>query len=200
MKTTTIMNAVNFFEQHAGQLHTSQAIRLGIAPRTLYALRDAGRIEEVTRGVYRLTGAYTSEHADLVQVALRISKGVICLVSALAFHGLTTQIPHEVHVALPLDAEKPRLAYPPVRLFWLSKPAHSAGAEEHLLDGVTVRIYSREKTIADCFKYRNKIGLSLAMEALREALTQGCKPETLLEFAHIDRVEKVLRPYLEAML
>ncbi len=100
----------------------------------------------------------------------------------------------------PLDAEKPRLAYPPVRLFWLSKPAHSAGVEEHLLDGVAVRIYSREKTISDCFKYRNKIGLSLALEALKEGLAQGCKPETLLNFARIDRVEKVIRSYLEALL
>jgi len=200
MKTNTIENAMTLFEQHAGQLRTSQAIRLGIAPRTLYALRDAGRIEEVTRGVYRLPGAPVSEYADLVQVALRIPKGVICLVSALAFHGLTTQIPHEVFVALPLDAEKPRLAYPPVRLFWLSRPAYEAGVEERVLDGVTVRLYSREKTIADCFKYRNKTGLSLALEALKEGLGQGCKPETLLEFARTDRVEKVMRPYLEALL
>ncbi len=194
------MYAITLFEQHAGQLRTSQAIRLGIAPRTLYALRDAGRIEEATRGVYRLTGAPVSENADLVQIALRIPKGVICLISALAFHGLTTQIPHEVYVALPLDAEKPRLAYPPVRLFWLSRPAHSAGVEEHLLDGVAVRIYGREKTISDCFKYRNKIGLNLALESLKEGIAQGCKPETLLEFARIDRVENVMRPYLEALL
>jgi predicted transcriptional regulator of viral defense system len=200
MKTNTIEKAMTIFRQHSGRLRSSQAIRLGIAPRTLYALRDAGQIEEVTRGVYRLPNAPPTEQADLVQVALRIPKGVICLVSALAFHNLTTQIPHEVYVALPLDAEKPRLAYPPVRLFWLSKPAYSAGVQEHILDNVTVRIYDREKAIADCFKYRNKVGLNVALEALKEGLAQGCEPETMMKFARIDRVEKIMRPYLEALL
>jgi predicted transcriptional regulator of viral defense system len=200
MKTTTIEKATTIFKQHSGLLRASQAIRLGIAPRTLYALRDAGRIVEVTRGAYRLPDASSIEQPDLVQVALRVPKGIICLISSLAFHNLTTQIPHQVYVALPLEAEKPRLAYPPVRLFWLSQPAYSAGIEEHLLEGVTVRIYSREKTIADCFKYRNKIGLDVALEALKDGLGQGCKLETLMKFARIDRVEKIMRPYLEALL
>ncbi|MBM3143817.1 MAG: transcriptional regulator [Chloroflexi bacterium] len=200
MKMTAIEKALATFQQYSGTLRTSQAIRLGIAPRTLYALRDAGRIVEVTRGVYRLPDIPLSQHADLVQVALRVSKGVICLVSALAFHNLTTQIPHQVYVALPLYAEKPRLAYPPVRLFWLSQAAYSAGIVEHILEGVILRVYSREKTVADCFKYRNKIGLEVALEALKDGLAQGCKPERLMEFARIDRVEKVMRPYLEALL
>lgn len=191
---------MNLFRQHNNTLQTSQAIRLGIAPRTLYAMRDAGQIVELTRGVYRLADAPPLSHADLVQVALRVPKGVICLISALSFHNLTTQIPHQVYVALPLDAEKPRLAYPPVRLFWLSPPVYSAGIETHFLDGVTVRVYSREKTIADCFKYRNKVGLDVALEALKEGLSQGCKLETLMEFARIDRVEKTMHPYLEALL
>ncbi len=200
MKTTSIQKATILFQQHSGILRTSQAIRLGISPRTLYGMRDAGLIVEVTRGAYRLSGAVSIEHSDLVQVALRVPKGIICLLSSLAFHKLTTQIPRQVSVALPLDAEKPRLAYPPVRLFWLSQPVYSAGIENHLLDGVTVLIYSREKTLADCFKFRNKIGLDVALEALKEGLGQGCKLETLLEFARIDRVEKTMRPYLEALL
>lgn len=200
MKTNSAQKAITIFKQHSGILRTSQAIRLGIAPRTLYALRDAGRIVEVTRGVYRLPEAPSGGHSDLVSAALRIPKGIICLISALSFHNLTTQIPHQVYVALPLDAEKPRLAYPPVRLFWLSRAAYSAGVEEHLLDGATVRVYSREKTIADCFKYRNKIGLDVALEALKEGLGQGCKPASLMEFARIDRVWKTMRPYLEALL
>jgi predicted transcriptional regulator of viral defense system len=200
MKPSSIEKAMNLFRQHNNTLQTSQAIRLGIAPRTLYALRDAGGIVELTRGVYRLADAPPLSHADLVQVALRIPKGVICLISALSFHNLTTQIPHQVYVALPLDAEKPRLVYPPVRLFWLSPPVYSAGIETHLLDGVTVHIYGWEKTIADCFKYRNKVGLDVTLEALKEGLSQGCKLETLMEFARIDRVEKTMRPYLEALL
>jgi predicted transcriptional regulator of viral defense system len=197
---TAIEKAITIFQQHSGILRSSQAIRLGIAPRTLYTLRDTGRIVEVTRGVYRLPATPLSQHTDLVQVAMRIPKGVICLVSALAFHNLTTQIPHQIYIALPLSAEKPRLAYPQVRLFWLSQTAYFAGIEEHLLEGVTVRIYNREKTIADCFKYRNKIGLDVAIEALKEGLAQGCKPERLMEFARTDRVEKIMRPYLEALL
>jgi len=196
---TIFERAVSLFEQHQGTLRTTQAIRLGIAPRTLYALRDAGRIVEVTRGVYHLADAPPLNHSDLVQVALRIPKGVVCLISALSFHNLTTQTPRQVYMALPLAAEKPRLAYPPVRLFWLSQPAYSAGVEEHHLDGMAVRIYSREKTIADCFKYRNKIGLDVALEALKEGLSQGCKVEKLMEFTRIDRVEKVMRPYLEVL-
>jgi len=191
---------MTIFKQHSGALHTSQAIRLGIAPRTLYALRDAGQVVEITRGVYRLVDAPPLSHSDLMQAALRIPKGIICLISALAFHNLTTQIPHQVYVSLPLTAEKPRLTYPPVRLFWLSPPVYSVGIEEHILDQIRVRIYSREKTIADCFKFRNKIGLDVALEALKEGLKQDCKVETLMEYARIDRVEKVMRSYLEVLL
>jgi predicted transcriptional regulator of viral defense system len=198
--TPAIERAITLFKQHNGTLRTSQALRLRISPRTLYAMRDGGQILEITRGVYRLFDAPPLSHTDLVQVALRIPKGVICLISALEFHNLTTQIPHQIHVALPLAAEKPRLNYPPVRLFWLSPPAYSAGMEEHVLDGIGVRIFSREKTIADCFKFRSKIGLDVALEALKEGLHQGCKVDTLLEYARIDRVERVMRPYLEALL
>jgi len=199
MKSTTIDKTIQIFQQHSGRMRTSEAIRLGIAPRTLYALRDSGQIKEITRGVYQLPDTPLDEQTDLVQVALRIPKGAICLISALAFHNLTTQIPHAVHVALPLAAEKPRLTYPPLRLFWLSPSAYQAGIEEHKIGDVTLRIYGREKTIVDCFKFRNKIGLEIALEALREGLRQGCTPATLMEYARIDRVERILRPYLEAL-
>jgi len=199
MKPETIEKALDVFRQHDSILRTSQAIQLGIAPRTLYALYEDGLLVKVTRGVYRLAEAEPLSNADLIQVALRIPKGIICLISALSYHNLTTQIPHQVYVALPLDAEKPRLAYPPVRLFWLSKPVYSAGIEEHLMDGTTVFIYNREKTIADCFKYRNKIGLDIAIEALKKGLDQDCDIELIMEYARIDRVEKVMRPYMEAL-
>ena len=199
MKPETIEKALDVFRQHDSILRTSQAIQLGIAPRTLYALYEAGLLVKITRGVYRLAEAEPLSNADLIQVALRIPKGIICLISALSYYNLTTQIPHQIYVALPLDAEKPRLAYPPVRLFWLSKPVYSAGIEEHLLDGTTIPIYNREKTIADCFKYRNKIGLGVALEALKEGLDQDCDIELIMEYARIDRVEKVMRPYMEAL-
>jgi len=199
MKPETIEKALDVFRQHDSILRTSQAIQLGIAPRTLYALYEAGLLVKVTRGVYRLAEAEPLSNADLIQVAFRIPKGIICLISALSYHNLTTQIPHQVYVALPLDAEKPRLAYPPVRLFWLSKPVYSAGIDEHLMDGTTISIYNREKTIADCFKYRNKIGLDIALEAFKEGIDQDCDIELIMEYARINRVEKVMRPYMEAL-
>ena len=199
MKPETIEKALNIFRGHDNLLRTSQAIELGIAPRTLYAMHDAGLLVKITRGVFRLAEAAPLSDANLIQVALRIQKGVICLISALAYHDLTTQIPHQIYVAIPLHAEKPRLKYPPVRLFWFSRSVYSAGIDEHLIDGTSVSMYNREKTIADCFKYRNKIGLDISIEALKEGLDRGCKIALIMKYARIDRVENVIRPYMEAL-
>jgi len=200
MGKNTIDRALEIFQGYHGVLRTQQAIRLGIAPRTLYQMRDAGLIVRQSRGLYRLAEADLGAQTDLVQVALRIPKGVICLISALSFHDLTTQIPHRVYVALPIDAEKPRLEYPPIRLYWLSAKAYAAGVERHDLEGVEVKIYSVEKTIADCFKFRNKIGLDVALEALRAYRGRaGFDIPALLQYARIDRVERVIKPYLEAL-
>jgi predicted transcriptional regulator of viral defense system len=181
-------------------LRTSQAIRLGIAPRVLYALRDGGTVIQVSRGLYRLTDLAPLSQPDLITVALRIPRGVICLISALDFHDLTTQIPHAVHVALPSDAERPRLDYPPTRLFWFSGQAYTAGVEVHDLGRIPVKIHKPEKTVADCFKYRNKIGLDVALEALRRCrANQGCDLASLQHFSRICRVERLMLPYLEAL-
>jgi predicted transcriptional regulator of viral defense system len=199
--SSSIDKALAIFRQHQGVMRTSQAIGQGIAPRTLYALRDTGLITQESRGLYRLSEMPAGSYSDLIQVALKVPKGVICLISALAFHELTTQIPHYVYLALPQSSEKPRLAYPPIRIFWLSQGPFSNGVEEHILEGVPVRIYSREKTVADCFKFRNKIGLDVALEALKDCLqTKRCQIDLLERYARIDRVENVLRPYLEALL
>jgi predicted transcriptional regulator of viral defense system len=201
MNQKSFQNARKIFLDQQGLLRTGRAIELGIAPRTLYAMRETGQLIQESRGVYRLVDASFDSQIDLAHVALRVPKGVICLISALAFHELTTQIPHAIYLALPNQAEKPRLEYPRLRLFWLSTKPYTSGIEEHTLDGVTVRIYGIEKTIADCFKFRNKIGLDVALEALREALRyKRCSVEGLLRFAQIDRVERIIRPYLEAMV
>jgi predicted transcriptional regulator of viral defense system len=178
----------------------ADALRLGVHRRTLYALRDAGSIEALSRGLYRLAGAPPLGNPDLVAVALKVPRGVICLLSALAYYDLTTQIPHEVYVAISRDSEPPRLDYPPVRSFRFSEPAFSKGIEIHRVDGVPVRMYDREKTLADCFKYRNKIGLDTVLEALRLYRERG-RPniEALLRYAEICRVARIMRPYLEAV-
>jgi predicted transcriptional regulator of viral defense system len=190
------------FSRRKGMVRTRDAIRLGIHPRTLYALRDGGQIERVGRGLYRLSTAPPLTSPDLVPVVIRIPRAVVCLISALAHHGLTTQVPHAVDLALPSHAQIPKIDGVPLRVFWYSEPSFNTGVEVVKIDRVPVRIYSQEKTIADCFKYRNKIGLDVAIEALRTWRERTKKPnfQTLSKFARIDRVERVMRPYLEALL
>jgi predicted transcriptional regulator of viral defense system len=197
-----LTKARQVFAHHQGILRTSEAIRLGVHPRTLYALRDTGEIEQVSRGLYRLSEKPGLTNPDLVAVALRIPRAVICLISALAHHGLTTQVPHTVDVALPGHAQIPRLGSIPLRVFWYSASSFSAGVQSVSIDGVAVRIYSPEKSIADCFKYRNKIGIDVAVQALRTYRERTRKPDLKLisKFAGVNRVETVMRPYLEAVL
>lgn len=199
---TGFAKARHVFTKHGGMLRTSKAIRLGVHPRMLYALRDSGEIEQVGRGLYRLSSAPPLSSPDLVPVAIRIPRAVICLISALAHHGLTTQVPHFVDVALPSHAQIPKIDGVPLRVFWYSEPSFSAGIKIVSIDGVPVRVYSPEKTIADCFKYRNKIGLDVAIEALRTYRERTRKPEfhALVKFSQINRVQRVIRPYLDAVL
>lgn len=187
--------------RHGGVIRTAHAIRAGVHPRTLYALRDSGFLVRLARGLYRLADLPEIGHPDLVTVALKVPAAVVCLISALAHHELTTQIPHEVHIALPRQKERPRLGFPPIRVYWFSAQAMASGVDVHTLDGVPVRIFSPEKTIADCFKYRNKLGLDVAIEALRSYCKRR-RPnfDELLHHARIDRVRNVIRPYLEAVL
>jgi predicted transcriptional regulator of viral defense system len=193
--------AIAIFKKHGGILRTTQVLRMGIHPSTLYDMRDAGSLEMVSRGAYRLTDAGPLGNPDLVTVATRIPNGVICLISALAFHEITTQIPHEIHVALQRGSEKPRLNHPPIKIYRFSGQAFTDGVERHELDGVSVNIYNMEKTLADCFKFRNKIGLDTAVEAVRfYRERRSVNVDVLMHFAKICRVEKVMRPYLEAIL
>ncbi len=193
--------ATAIFEKHGGILRTVQALRAGIHPGTLYAMRDSGALEVVSRGVYRLADRSPLGNPDLVTVATRVPGGVICLISALAFHELTTQIPHEVYVALPRGAEEPRIDHPPIKTYRFTGEAFSDGVETHELDSVSVRIYNPEKTLADCFKFRNKVGLDTAVEAVRfYRERRSIKVDDLMRYAGICRVKKIIQPYLEAIL
>lgn len=200
-KSRSIDAAVNLFRASGGILRTRDALKSGIHPRTLYHLRDTGLVEQLSRGLYRIADAQPLGNPDLVTVALKIPDGVICLISALAWHELTSQIPHEICVAIPRGAEPPRLQYPPIRHFWFSGEAYSQGIELHHTDGATLRIYSREKTIADCFKYRHRIGLDTVLEALKGYFQKrSVNLDALLHYAEICRVKRVIQPYLEAVL
>lgn len=190
----------SIFRKRGGVLRMSDALAAGLNRRALYALRDAGTITQLSRGVYRLASLPELETPDLVTVATRVPGGVVCLISALAYHELTTQIPHAVDVALPRGAEKPRIDYPPINFYWFSGPAFTSGIETRTMDGQKVRIYSAEKSVADAFKYRNKLGLDVALEALRTWRgRRGAVVARLLEQARACRVERVMRPYLEAV-
>ena len=174
---------------------------MGIHPRTLYELRDKGILEVLSRGVYRLTDQEDIADPDLIIVASRIPQSVICLISALSFHEITTQIPHAIAIALPKGAETPRLHYPPLNVHRFSEEALKEGVEKHQINGVTVKVFNPEKTLADCFKFRNKIGMDIVLEALKLYRSKGSfNTEKLLRYAKTCRVEKVMRPYLEAML
>jgi predicted transcriptional regulator of viral defense system len=198
--TRAFEREVELFRRHGGGLRMSEALRLGINRKTLYAMRDAGVLESVTRGLYRLASLDPLAHPDLVTVTTRVPQGVLCLISALSFHELTTQVPHTIDVALERGTRKPRLDYPPTRFFWFSGPAFHEGIETHTLDGVPVRIYDPEKTLADCFRYRNQLGMDVVLEALRLWRERRRKKlDVLLKYAHMRHVERAMRPYLEIM-
>jgi predicted transcriptional regulator of viral defense system len=178
----------------------SDAVQAGISRRTLYAMHDAGVIDRLSRGLYRLASLPGLSAPDLVAVAVRIPNGVVCLISALAFHELTTQVPHAVDVAVARGTEKPIIDYPPVRVYWFSGDAFYRGIETHTIDGSSIRVYNMEKSIADAFKYRNKIGMDVVLESLRTWRSRRkSNLSRLLEYARICRVERVMRPYLEAL-
>jgi predicted transcriptional regulator of viral defense system len=199
--STTCDKAKTLFRCHGGLLRTSEALRFGIHPRTLYAMRDAGVLEQLSRGLYRLADLPPLGAPDLVAVTRKVPTGVVCLISALAFHDLTTQIPHAVYIALARGTEPPRLDYPPVRMFWFTGDAFTEGIETHTLDHISVPVYTPEKTLADCFKYRNKLGLDVALEGLKlYRQRRQMRLDELLRYTRICRVEKVMRPYLEALL
>jgi predicted transcriptional regulator of viral defense system len=187
------------FRKHGGQLRMSEAIDYGITRYMLYSLRKRGVIEQVSRGIYRLMELPPISDPDLVTVSLRFPNAVICLISALAYHDITTQIPHAVSVAVRRNSRTPSLAYPPIQAHRFSNEAYASGIEEHLIDGVSVKIYSLEKTLVDCFKFRNKIGMDVSLEALKLYKTRkNFNLVELLKYAKICRVTEVMRPYLEA--
>ena len=198
---TAQKKAMLIFKEHSGTLRTGEALRAGIHPRVLYSLRDNGKIEQVSRGVFRLSDLPPISNPDLVSVALRVPKAVICLISALSFHHLTTQVPHEVAIALERGTESPRIDFPPVSVHRFTKESYYAGIEKHEIDGMKILVYGPEKTIADCFKFRNKLGLDVALEALKLYKERGrFNTEELMRYGRICRVAKIMQPYLEAMV
>lgn len=182
-----------------GLLRASDIDAIGAPRITLRRLIESGHLEKTTRGVYKLPDQHLSEAETLGTVATRVPQAVFCLLTALQFHELTTQLPRQVWIAMPRGSHKPRIDYPPIRMVQFTGDAYAEGIENHKRDQTEIRVYSVAKTIADCFKHRNKIGLDVAIEALQDARNQSkATADQLWRFAQINRVANVMRPYLEA--
>jgi predicted transcriptional regulator of viral defense system len=187
--------------RRAGVLRVRDLTARGINPEYLRRLCRQERLVRTGRGLYIPAGVELSAHHSLAEAAKRLPRGVICLLSALRFHEIGTQSPREVWVAIDNRAKQPRASAPPLRIVRFSGAALTSGVERHLIDGVPVRIYNPAKTVADCFKYRNKIGLDAALEALRDCLRRRkASADELWRYARVRRVANVMRPYLEASL
>jgi predicted transcriptional regulator of viral defense system len=192
--------ALQIIADKGGTVRTGEALSAGIHPRTLYALRDSGQLVQLARGLFRLADLPPVGDPDLALVAGRIPRGVVCLVSALAIHDLTTLIPHEIHLAISRTARYPVLDEVPLAIYRFSQKSFTAGVSDHDLGGTSVRVFDAEKSITDCFKYRNKIGLDVTLEALSLYRRRpGASMQRILEYARINRVENPMRPYLEAL-
>ena len=185
--------------QQKGLLRPADLHALGAARVVLTRLTVSGQLEKVGRGLYRLPGIDASEHETLATVATRVPQAVFCLLTALQFHGLTTQLPRQVWIAMPRGSHVAKIDYPPLKMVQFTGQAYAEGIEVFERDKVNLRIYSVAKTVADCFKHRSKIGLDVALEALRDARSQNkASADELWYFAKICRVANVMRPYLEA--
>ena len=193
-------HALEEFEKHGGVMKTSDALACGISKQLLYRLRDEGKIVKLQKGLYQLADLDSELDSDLITIAHKIPRGVLCLISALDFHGLTTEIPHRIYLALPYSMQKPHLSGIRIQYHWFSESAYSVGIQNVQKDSATIRVYNPAKTVTDCFKFRNQIGLDVAVAALRDYLEQGGRPADLAMYAEVNRVSNVIRPYVEAHL
>jgi predicted transcriptional regulator of viral defense system len=192
--------AIEIIRENGGLIRTHEALAKGIHRRTLYGLRDEGSLVPISRGLFQLADLDIPAQVNLVEVSKRVPKGVVCLISALAFHELTTQIPHYVWLAIDRKARKPKIDYPPVRVFFFSNKSFTSGIETHQIMEHEVRIYNAPKTVIDCFRWQKAVGLDVAIEAAKDYLKrEESSPATLMEYAKVCKVEKTVRPYLEAM-
>lgn len=200
MQNNTYQQSVLALLQQQGLLRASELDAIGVPRVVLSRLTASGQLERVGRGLYRLPGSTASEHESLATVAVKVPQAVFCLLTALQFHELTTQLPRQIWIAMPRGSHVPRIDYPPIKMVQMAGDTYSTGMEEHERDGIKLRVYGIAKTVADCFKHRNKIGLDVALEALKEVRAKRkASADELWHYAKICRVANVMRPYLEAI-
>jgi len=196
-----IEKLMDFFHKQGGVVRFSDILKAGFHPDSLIALEKDGKVERIARGLYRIVDYEPGSHPDLVIASLQAPRGVICLLSALSFYETTSEIPKYVDIAIPKGAHANRITYPPVRFYRFALNVWKAGIEEYEFDKHKIKVYSLAKTIADCFKFRNRIGIDVAREALKVAVAEkGTKPQKIMQYAKICRVDSIMKPILEAML
>lgn len=199
MTETQATRLVRFVRNH-GMVRPRDLDAIAIPRTALKRLVDQGELIRRSRGVYTTPEYEPARHTDLAEVSIRAPEAVVCLISALEFHELTTQIPHAVWIVIGRTSRRPKTDNPPIRVVLASGQALRSGVQTHEIEGVTVRITNPAKTVADCFKYRAHVGQDVAIEALRDCLRhRKAAPGKIYEMAQIDRVAKVIRPYLEAL-
>jgi predicted transcriptional regulator of viral defense system len=200
MKTRDLDTALRIFREKGGTLRTRDLIAFGVHTDALYALRDSGRVTELGRGLYRLAEIGEAEHPDLAVVAARAPNAAVCLISALSYHGITTQIPSSVHLAVPRGSYHRIKLSIPVNVYRFDPKTFNEGLETHRIGGMPLKVYGIARTVVDCFTFRNKIGLDVALEALRLARQRKrVQNRDLLRYARLLRVEKPMSPYLQAI-
>jgi predicted transcriptional regulator of viral defense system len=193
--------AKKILKKFSGPIRTSAMKNWGIHSRTIKALLEDRILEKISRGVYQFTESEHSISSDLAIVTSKYPQGIICLTSALAFHDITTQIPHEVSMAIEKGAREPKSNFPPIATFRFGEKSLHSGIEKHNIDGVKVKIYCPEKTIADCFKFRNKLGMDIVLEAVKlYKVRKKFNIQKLIKYGKICRVDKIMMPYLEAII
>ncbi|MGS0740420.1 type IV toxin-antitoxin system AbiEi family antitoxin domain-containing protein [Glaciimonas sp. GG7] len=194
--TSRVLNLIH----QKGLLRPNDLDAIGAPRIILTRMKAKGQLEKAGRGLYRLPNSEDSEQDSLAIIATKVPKAVFCLFTALQFHELTTQLPRQIWIAMPRGSHVPKIDYPPIKMIQFTGPAHTEGIEIFVRNQIELRVYCVAKTIADCFKHRNKIGLDVALEALRDARTQKkVGADELWHFAKICRVANVMRPYLEAI-
>lgn len=194
-------DAIMRMAHNAGMIRALEVREAGLHSEYLRGLCRDGRLVRTGRGLYALPDSNITEHHSIAEACKRVPHGIICLLSALSYHDIGTQHPHEVWMTIDRAKRKPRVEYPPIRTFRSSGPALVGGIEEIEIEGVPVRIYSPAKTVADCFKYRNRVGIDVAIEALREGWqARLLTVDELVRHARMCRVLKIMQPYMEAIV
>jgi len=200
LPSDTVIQKLLDHVRRKGVIRASELARKGIPSIYLTRMVRDGRLERISRGLYRLPESDITEHFTLIQAAKRVPHGVVCLLSALSFHDVSTQLPHQIWMAIERGKWEAGIRDLPLRIFEFSGRSFQEGIETHEIQGVPVKVYCPAKTVADCFKYRNKIGLEVALEALRECVRERKGTlKDLRHYAKICRVANVMRPYLEAI-